>query len=95
MSTSSLPAFSEADILSRLVDPAEGSLTSEAAAAFLALKFSSADMARMEELADRSQAGTLSDSERELMERYNHVGHFLALLKSKARNSLNRNGKQA
>jgi hypothetical protein len=93
MSTSSLPTSTEADILSRLVNPADGNLTSEAATALLALKFSAADTTRMEELADRSQAGTLSDSDRDMMTSYNHIGHFLALLKSKARNSLSRNGK--
>jgi hypothetical protein len=94
MTTSSPSVSLEADILSRLVNPTEGNLTSEAAAALLALKFSTVDLAQMEELADRSQAGNLSEAERSLMESYNHIGHFLALLKSKARNSLTRNGKQ-
>lgn len=42
----------------------------------------------MQELAEKSQEGTLGNSERRDLENYNHVGHLLALLKSKARKSL-------
>jgi hypothetical protein len=95
MSSSTIPASPEADILNRLVSPDEGSFPPEAAAALLTLKFAATDIACMERLAERSQAGTLTPEERRLMEVYNHIGHFLALIKSKARKSLNRNGSHA
>ena len=78
----------EAEILSRLVRSEGGGLTSEVASAFLALKFDSSDLAKMTELMAKSRAGELSKEERRLLEAYNKIGHFLALLKSKARCSL-------
>jgi hypothetical protein len=95
MSISSIPDSAEADILNRLVNPEDGNLAPEAASALLSLKFAAIDMTRMEELAQKSQAGTLTADERHLMEIYNHWGHILALLKAKARRSLNRNGSHA
>jgi hypothetical protein len=95
MSTSTIPDSPEAEILNRLISPEEGNLLPEAAAALLTLKFATTDMTCMERLAEKSQAGTLTPDERRLMEVYNHIGHFLALGKSKARKSLNRNGNHA
>lgn len=90
MSTISIPESPEADILTRLVRPNEAGLTPDAASALLALEFDERDLARMRELMAKSQAGELSEEERRVLEAYNKTGHFLALLKSKARQSLRR-----
>jgi hypothetical protein len=78
----------EADILSRLIDPSNPSLTPDAARALLQLQYADSDHARMEELATKSNEGTLSPEERRELESYVFVGDVLALLKSKARLSL-------
>jgi hypothetical protein len=78
----------EADILSRLIDPSNPSLTPDAARALLQLQYADSDHARMEELATKSNQGVLSPEERRELESYVFVGDVLALLKSKARLSL-------
>ena len=62
-----------------------------AATAALELRFSPLQVARMELLMEKSQAGTLSVEERREMESYNKAGHFLARLKSNARKLLGDN----
>jgi hypothetical protein len=52
------------------------------------LDFSPADRLRMDELAENAAAGRLSQDERRIAETYNRVAHLLALLQSKARQSL-------
>lgn len=79
---------SEADILSRVIDPDEPCLSREAAECILQLGFPREDVERMNTLAERARAGILTPEERELADRYERVGHFLSLLKSKARLSL-------
>jgi hypothetical protein len=44
----------------------------------------------MDELAAKARAGTLQAEERAEAENYEHVGHLLALMQSKARRSLHR-----
>jgi hypothetical protein len=78
----------EADIFSRVIDPANPSLTPQAAEGILLLGYSEADHTRMAELAERSNRGELSDDERREFEGYVFVGDLLAILKSKARLSL-------
>jgi hypothetical protein len=46
------------------------------------------DRARMEALAEKARAGTLTTEEQVELDAYERVGHFLSLLKSKARISL-------
>jgi len=83
-----MATVTEADIFSRLIDAANPTLTPEAAAGILQLKYSEADHARMEELAEKSNKGMLSPEERREFESYVFVGDVLSLLKSKARLSL-------
>ncbi|SPE55110.1 conserved hypothetical protein [Verrucomicrobia bacterium] len=78
----------EADILTRVIAPEDASLEKKVAEAVLALGFSAPDRHRMEELAQKARDGSLSDDERVEAESYERVGHFISLLKSKARRSL-------
>ena len=88
MSTPSSLGDSEAAILSRLIEPAAESLPPEVARYLLSLEFSRLDHDRMQLLAARAREGTLTPAERDETERYERIGHLVALLKSKARKSL-------
>ncbi|MEX2142756.1 MAG: hypothetical protein WD894_26105 [Pirellulales bacterium] len=80
------------DILRRLFEPEKGNLSPEVARFLLSIDFSAADRARMELLAEKSQAGELLSDEREELNDYVRIGHLVALIQSKARKSLNQNG---
>jgi hypothetical protein len=79
---------SEADILSRVIEPEQAGLSEAAARSMLAFGFRDSDRRRMNVLAERARAGTLSVDEQIEAYSYERVGHFLALLQSKARRSL-------
>src|SRR5208282_2047046 len=85
----------EADILSRVIDPANPTLTPQAAEGILSLTYCDADQLRIQELAAKSTDGTQSEEERREMGGYAFVGDLLALLKSKARQSLRKHGPAA
>lgn len=78
----------EAEILTRVLSPNDPSLGRQVAEAILALGFKPADKQRMDLLAQKAREGTLSADERAEAESYERVGHFVSLLKSKARRSL-------
>lgn len=78
----------EADIFSRMIDPANPSLTPDAARAILQLSYTEADHARSAHLAAKSNQGILTEDEKRELEGYVFVGDVLAMLKSKARLSL-------
>jgi hypothetical protein len=78
----------EAEILTRVISPGDPTLGREAAGAILALGFQPSDRDRMEALAAKAREGTLSAEERAEAESYERIGHFVSLLKSKARRSL-------
>lgn len=80
--------ITEAEIFSRLIDASNPSLTPDAAAGILQLRYSEADHVRMAELAGKSNEGTLTPDERRELDSYVFVGEVLSLLKSKARRSL-------
>ncbi len=82
-------SMTEAEILTRVISPGDPSLGRQAAEAILALGFKPADKERMDALAEKAREGTLSSEERDEVEGYERVGHFVSLLKSKARLSLN------
>ena len=78
-------------VLTRIVQvvaPDRADLSPELARSILDLKFSRTAVDRMNELADKSNRGILSDPEREEMEKYMRVGSFLDLMQAKARLSL-------
>jgi hypothetical protein len=78
----------EAEILTRVISPGDPSLGRQVAEAILSLGFKPADKQRMEVLAEKAREGTLSSDERDEAASYERVGHFVSLLKSKARRSL-------
>jgi len=82
-------ADTEADIFQRVldVDHAEA-LPPEVSRFLLTLGFRDEDHRRIEELADKSNEGTLTQAERAELERYNRVRLWLVRMKSKARQSL-------
>ena len=90
MGSHAATANHESAILSRLIQPENSDLRPEVAEYLLDLNFRPADLDRMNELAEKAAAGALSEDESGELEGYNHVGHFLALLQSKARLSVKR-----
>ena len=78
----------EAQILSRVIAPEDSSLDRKAAEAFLAMGFKAADKQRIDELAEKARLGTLSADEQAEADSYERIGHFISLLKSKARLSV-------
>jgi hypothetical protein len=65
-------------------------LSPEAAEYLLSIEFGESDRLRAEQLAERSEAGTLTAEERAEFEGYLHVGNLLAVMQSKARVALRR-----
>ena len=88
MKTATLLPSAEADIWARIIDPGTGDLRCAAATTIVDLDFSSADRERMDQLAEKANAGTLTARDRKDALTYNRVAHVLALLQSKARQSL-------
>ncbi len=82
----------EADIWARLMRAQKKELPAGAAEFLLSVKFGDDDRRRMRDLAERSEAGTLTAEEKSEFDSYLHVGNFLAIMQSKARIAL---GKKA
>jgi hypothetical protein len=85
----------EADIFSRIIDPANPTLTPQAAQGILTLGYTESDHKRMAELAAKSNASDLTAEEHRELESYVFVGDVLALMKSKARLSLQKHSPAA
>jgi hypothetical protein len=81
---------SEAAIWTRIIEPENNGLSPEVARAFLKLRFSERDKARMNELAEKNQEGWLTAEERRELESYVKVGDVLSLLHLNARKSIKR-----
>jgi uncharacterized protein YnzC (UPF0291/DUF896 family) len=80
--------LTEADILDHVISPHQPGLPPEFARAILELHFDQPALERMNDLAEKNRAGTLSAAEHTEMEKYMRVGQFLNLLQAKARVSL-------
>ena len=80
----------EAAILDRLIGRERSDLPLEAARYLLSIDFGPDDRERMNELAAKASAGTLTTQEAAEIDNYRQVSHLLALLQSKARRSLQR-----
>jgi len=80
--------INEAEILSRVIAPEEPTLPPDTAKILLSFDFPEEDRARMEQLAEKAREGTLTPEEQAEIDCYERVGHFLSLLRSKARLSL-------
>jgi hypothetical protein len=79
---------SEAAIWARLMQTQKSELTPEAAQFLLGVEFAANDRERMLELAERSEAETLTADEQVEFDGYLHVGNLLAVMQSKARTAL-------
>jgi len=80
--------LSDTAIFSRVINPNNDDLPTEAAEAFLRIRFDALDLDRMHELAERNQEDLLSPDKRLEMENYRRVSFLLDLMHSKARRSL-------
>jgi hypothetical protein len=79
---------SEAEILSRVIAPGDPTLPPDTAKIILTFDFGQEDRERMNQLAEKAREGTLTVEEQSEIDCYERVGHFLSLLRSKARLSL-------
>ena len=78
----------ESEILEQVMESDSAGMTREAAQALLGIRFNTAAVARMNELAEKNRNGAITPSERALLERYVRVGNFLNLIHAKARCAL-------
>jgi len=85
MSSQVFTPSGEAAIWARLIESQNCELAPEAAKYLLTLHFSDEDQARVQDLAGRSQEGTLSEDEAREFDSYLHIGNLLAVMQSKAR----------
>ena len=79
---------SENSVIDRLIEPVGRCLTPEVAKRIASLHADPELQSRVDELADKSNAGTLTDTERSEYEQYVSFSQFVTLLKIKARNIL-------
>ena len=77
-----------AEILARTIKPEEGNLSIEAARSMLSFRFAQADWDRVNALAAKARAGTLTAEERSELDEYERIACLLELMQSKARLSL-------
>jgi hypothetical protein len=77
-------------ILDRVLEPITDCLTPDVAAKLVALRADDQIQARVDELADKANEGTLSTDERAEYERYRDAFHFVTILQAKARKLLTR-----
>jgi hypothetical protein len=75
-------------IFDRLLEPVARALNSDAASQLLSLRADDATQARIDELADRCNEGTLSDGERAEYESLVAAGELISVLQAKARIAL-------
>jgi hypothetical protein len=76
------------DFLSTYIEPIADELTPQQAQKLLAIKPDDKLMARVQELGDKANAGTLTQQERAEYEYYVDVDDVIGLLKAKARRLL-------
>ena len=80
----------ETAIWERLIRPDRSDLPPLAARALLKLDFDRKDRSRLNKLAEKARAGSLSVEEEAELENYRRVGYLLDLIRSTARRSLRR-----
>jgi hypothetical protein len=79
---------SETGILARLIQTKRDDLSRDAAEYLLSLQFDERDISRMNELSESARNGSLSGAEETELDSYIHVSNLLAVIRSKARQSL-------
>ncbi len=77
-------------IIDRLIEPVGQCLTAEVARRIASLRADNELQARVDELADKANAGTLTDEERSQYEQYVSFSQFVTLLQIKARDLADR-----
>ena len=82
-----MDATTQSQMLERIID-AQGTFSEQGAQELLALSFPDSDRDRMNALAQKARDGDLTDAERAETDSYELIGHFLSILKSKARHGL-------
>jgi hypothetical protein len=92
MSSHALIPNREADIWARLIRAQNDALPPDVAQFMLSIDFEDEDRKRMLELAERSEAGTLTGQDQVEFDSYLHIGNFLAIMRSKARLALQPHG---
>ncbi len=75
-------------VLDEVLDPFAECLTADVARKIVALRAPDSFQGRMQELAEKCGAGSLSPEERAAYEAYVSAGNFIAVLQSKARQRL-------
>jgi len=88
----SIESHSETAIFQRLVLPREPAVSHEAARSLLSIEFAREDLDRMHTLSEKARSGALTPAESHELENYERVGHYLAILQSKARVALRTDG---
>lgn len=83
-----IPMSEGESFLSRYFDPLAETLTAESARSILALEADSSVRQRVAELGEKSNAGQLSDEEREEYRALASAGTLISILKAKARRIL-------
>jgi len=63
-------------------------LTPDAARYLLGFRFTESDQSRMQYLAEKSQAGSLTEDEEREFDTYLHIANLLSVMQSKARSAL-------
>jgi hypothetical protein len=84
--------YAPPNLLDRLLAPIGECLTPEVAQKFVNLQADAVVQARLEELAAKSTAGSLTDAERAEYDSYIHTLDVLAVLQAKARGVLKAHG---
>ena len=88
MSTTTSVADPELAIWERVFVPDPRHITPDQARYLLEVRFSQADLDRINELSAKADDGTLEAEEKVELERYVHVGHLLSTLKARIRGKL-------
>ena len=83
-----LPTY-EPTVLARMLELLANCLTPEVAEDIVKLRADSALQARIDTLADKNTAGTLTEEERNEYESYVHAANFISILQAKARKLVN------
>jgi hypothetical protein len=79
---------SEPAIWARLIQMPKERIPADAARYLLSIRFGESDRTRMEHLAERSEAGTLTREEEAEFDSYLHVANLLTVMHSEARAAL-------
>ena len=80
----------EAAIWARLMDAQGETLPLAAAEYLLSIRFGKADRKRMQELAELSNAGSITDEELAEFDTYLHIGNLLAVMQARTHAAVHR-----